>query len=246
MCPSSTRSAKRELIRCFSVWGGGIFEPEIFYETCDQLGILVWQDFLFACASYPTYPGYLQSVESEARANVQLLRHHPSIVIYAGNNEDYQIQQKYNLTYDYDGDKDPESWLRTSFPARFIYEHLLPKVVEEESPGMAYHPSSPWGGGRHTTDSTIGDIHQWDVWHGTMEPYQKLGSMGGRFNSEFGMEAFPHMHTIDSFIDEPEERFHQSLTMDFHNKASGHERRLGTYILENFGVKQDLKVFDRH
>ncbi|PLB51373.1 glycoside hydrolase [Aspergillus steynii IBT 23096] len=225
------------------IWGGGIFEPEVFYETCDELGIMVFQDFLFACASYPTYPEYLQSVEKEARANVQLLRHHPSIVIYAGNNEDYQIQQKYNLTYDYDGDKDPESWLKSSFPARYIYEYLLPKVVEEESPGMAYHPSSPWGGGRHTTDPTIGDIHQWDVWHGTMEPYQKLSSMGGRFNSEFGMEAFPHMYTIDSFVDDPEERYHQSLTMDFHNKASGHERRLGAYILENFNVKQDLKAY---
>ncbi|KAH8429298.1 glycoside hydrolase family 2 protein [Aspergillus melleus] len=225
------------------IWGGGIFEPGVFYETCDELGILVWQDFLFACASYPTYTDYLKSLEEEARTNVRRLRHHPSIVIYAGNNEDYQIQQKYNLKYDYDGDKDPASWLQSSFPARYIYEYLLPKVVEEENPGMAYHPSSPWGGGKHTTDPTIGDIHQWDVWHGAMEPYQRLSSMGGRFNSEFGMEAFPHIHTVDSFLDDPEDRYHQSLTMDFHNKASGHERRLGTYILENFKVKQDLEPY---
>lgn len=123
---------------------------------------MVWQDFLFACASYPTYPEYLVSIEDEARANMRLLRHHPSIVIYAGNNEDYQIQQTYNLTYDYDNDKNPESWLKYSFPARYIYEYLLPKVVEEECPGLPYHPSSPWGGGKHTTDPTIGDIHQWD------------------------------------------------------------------------------------
>ncbi|KAL5343200.1 glycoside hydrolase superfamily [Aspergillus crustosus] len=225
------------------IWGGGVFEPEVFYETCDEFGILVWQDFLFACASYPTYPAYLESVEQEARANMRLLRHHPSIVIYAGNNEDYQIQQTYNLTYDYDSDKNPQSWLKSSFPARYIYEHLLPKVVEEECPGLPYHPSSPWGGGKHTTDPTIGDIHQWDVWHGTMQPYQNLVSMGGRFVSEFGMEAYPHMHTIDAFIDNPEEKYHQSLTMDFRNKARDHERRLGSYILQNFKVKEDFKSY---
>jgi beta-mannosidase len=219
----------------------------------------VWQDFLFACASYPTYPEYLESVEEEARANVRLLRHHPSIVIYAGNNEDYQIQQTYNLTYDYDTDKDPNSWLKSSFPARYIYEYLLPKVVEEECPGLPYHPSSPWGGGKHTTDSTIGDIHQWDgiypsfnfwvtlliilVWHGTMQPYQNLGSMGGRFVSEFGMEGYPHMHTVDTFFDGPDEKSLQSLTMDFRNKARDHERRLGSYILQNFKLKQGFKVY---
>ncbi|KAL4887339.1 glycoside hydrolase superfamily [Aspergillus karnatakaensis] len=225
------------------VWGGGIFEPEAFYATCDELGIMVFQDFLFACASYPTYPEYLDSVEQEARANVRLLRHHPSIVIYAGNNEDYQIQQTYNLTYDYDTDKDPNSWLKSSFPARYIYEFLLPKVMDEECPGLPYHPSSPWGDGKHTTDPTVGDIHQWDVWHGTMQPYQNLVNMGGRFVSEFGMEAYPHMHTIDAFIDNPEEKYHQSLTMDFRNKARDHERRLGSYILQNFKVRQDFKAY---
>lgn len=123
---------------------------------------MVWQDFLFACASYPTYSEYLESVEHEARVNVRLLRHHPSIVIYAGNDKDYQIQQTYNPTYDYENDKEPKSWPKSSFPARYIYEHLLPKVVEEECLGLPYHPSSSWGGGTHTTDPAIGDIHQWD------------------------------------------------------------------------------------
>jgi beta-mannosidase len=90
------------------------------------------------------------------------LRHHPSVIIYAGGNEDYQIQQTYNLDYDYDGDKDPESWLKGSFPSRYIFEYLLPKILVEEDPHTIYHPSSPWGDGKHTTDPTVGDIHQWD------------------------------------------------------------------------------------
>ncbi|OOO13015.1 glycoside hydrolase family 2 immunoglobulin domain protein beta-sandwich [Aspergillus oryzae] len=225
------------------IWGGGIFEPSAFYSICDELGILVWQDFMFACASYPTYPSFLSSIEEEARVNVKRLRHHPSIVIYAGSNEDYQIQEKYHLDYNFETDKDPQSWLKSTFPARYIYEYLLPKVVEEESPTTPYHPTSPWGGGKHSADPTIGDIHQWNIWHGSMLPYQNFPEVGGRFVSEFGMEAFPHRATIEQFIEDEDEMYPQSLTMDFHNKARDHERRLGTYILENFRIKSDFQAY---
>jgi beta-mannosidase len=105
------------------IWGGGIWEEDIFYELCDELGVLVWQDFMFGCGNYPAYPEILRSVEAECVANVGRLRHHPSIVIYAGNNEDYQVQESFGLTYNYE-DKDPQSWLKTTFPARYIYEKV--------------------------------------------------------------------------------------------------------------------------
>ena len=105
------------------MWGGGIWEEEIFYDLCDELGILVWQDFMFSCGNYPAYPEFLDSIEKEGRVNVRRLRHHPSIVLYAGNNEDYQVQESFGLTYDYK-DKDPEKWLKTDFPARYIYERV--------------------------------------------------------------------------------------------------------------------------
>ncbi|KAH0848256.1 Beta-mannosidase B [Fonsecaea pedrosoi] len=226
------------------IWGGGIYEDDSFYEACDTLGILVWQDFCFACASYPTYPSFLGQVEEEARFNVRRLRLHPSLAIWAGNNEDYQVQEKHNLEYDYDGDKDPQSWLKTSFPARYIYEYLLPKIVQEESPGAVYHPSSPWGDGKKTWDPTVGDIHQWNVWHGSMRRYQEIPSMGGRFVSEFGMEAYPHMSTIVSAIaTHPQQQYPGSMTMDYHNRAIDHERRLLTYVAENFRINYDLGAF---
>ncbi|KAE8377273.1 glycoside hydrolase superfamily [Aspergillus bertholletiae] len=184
------------------IWGGGVFEPSVFYSTCDELGIFVWQNFMFACASYPTYPSFLTSIEEEARSNIKRLRHHPSIVIYAGSNEDYQIQEKYHLDYNFETDKDPQSWLKSTFPARYTYEHLLPKIVAEESSATPYHPTSPWGGGKHSADPSIGDIHRWNnlsripLWHGAMLPYQSFPEVGGRFVSEFGMEAFPHRATI--------------------------------------------------
>jgi beta-mannosidase len=152
------REGNQNMIR---VWGGGIYEDEAFYNACDELGVLVWQDFAFACGNYPTYPSYRKSFENEARQNVRKLRNHPSLVIWAGNNEDYQVQERYQLHYNF-ADKDPESWLKSDFPARYYYEHVLPKIVETEHPEAAYHPSSPWGDGKRTADPSVGDIHQWD------------------------------------------------------------------------------------
>jgi beta-mannosidase len=228
------------------IWGGGIYEADAFFDAADEYGVIIWQDFAFACASYPAYPSYLESVETEARQNVRRLRNHPSLVIWAGNNEDYQIVERYGLEYDYERDKDPQSWLKTNFPARYIYEYLLPKVIKEETKGVPYHPSSPFGNGTSTVlkvDPKVGDVHQWNVWHGTMEPYQLLPAMGGRFVSEFGMEAYPHLETLEKCITSEEDRYPGSMAMDFRNKAIGHERRLISYVAENFRIRYDLSGF---
>ena len=148
------------------VWGGGIYEEDIFYDLCDELGILVWQDFMFGCGSYPTWPSLLESIRREATCNVRRLRHHPSIVVYAGNNEDNQVAELHELEYN-PKDNNPKSWLklkadRSTFPARYIYEHLLPDIMAKESPGISYWPSSPFSDGKITSDQTIGDVHQWN------------------------------------------------------------------------------------
>jgi len=222
------------------VWGGGIYEEQAFYDACDELGVLVWQDFMFGCGNYPAFPEILKSIKKEAEENVKLLRHHPSIIIWAGNNEDYQYQESNNLTYDFEN-KDAESWLKTDFPARYIYEKILADACKELIPDTYYHFGSPWGG-KNTTDPTIGDLHQWNVWHGSQEKYQDFDKLVGRFVSEFGMEAFPNIKTIDYFLplgkDDPD-RFPQSSTIDFHNKADGHERRIALYLVENFRYAPD-------
>lgn len=223
------------------VWGGGIYEDQAFYDACDEYGILVWQDFMFGCGNYPAHPDILKSIKREAEENIKLLRHHPSIVIWAGNNEDYQYQESAGLTYDYDN-KDADSWLKTDFPARYIYEKILADVCAELIPDTYYHFGSPWGGGKPTSDPTVGDMHQWNVWHGSQEKYQNFDKLVGRFVSEFGMEAFPHIKTIDAYLpqgkDDPD-RYPQSSTVDFHNKADGHERRIALYLVENFRYAPD-------
>ncbi|KAK1547823.1 glycosyl hydrolase family 2 [Colletotrichum paranaense] len=222
------------------VWGGGIYEEQEFYDACDEYGILVWQDFMFGCGNYPTWPDLLKSIDREARENVKMLRHHPSIVIWAGNNEDYQYAESENLTYDL-ANKDAESWLKTDFPARYIYEKILVDTCKDLIPDTYYHFGSPWSG-EDTRDPTVGDLHQWNVWHGTQEKYQNFDKLVGRFVSEFGMEAFPSVKTIDAYLpkgkDDPD-RYPQSSTVDFHNKADGHERRIALYLVENFRYAPD-------
>ena len=221
---------------------------------------------MFACSSYPTYPELLESIGQEARCNVRRLRHHPSIVLYAGNNEDYQVAEFHKLEYDIE-DKDPESWLRldserSTFPARYIYEYLLPRILAEEtSKDMPYWPSSPFSpGGRLSSDPRTGDVHEWDgkssrflasnsissevctVWHGRQKPYQLYATLGGRFVSEFGMQALPNLDTIKYFAHNASDRHSQSAIMDFHNKAEGHERRIAGYLAENLRDAPNFEV----
>ncbi|KAJ7095340.1 glycoside hydrolase family 2 protein [Mycena belliarum] len=219
------------------VWGGGIYEADVFYSICD---VLVWQDFMFGCGQYPAYQQFLDSVKAEAEQNVRRLRHHPSIVIFAGNNEDYQIAESLNLELDYSDEQ--SDYLKTNFPARHIYERLLPAVVEELS-DTYYHRGSPYSGnGKLTTDQTYGDLHMWRVWHGSQESWHAWDSLAGRFVSEFGMEGFPNIRTVDYWLDaHKSERYPQSRINANHNKADGFERRLACYLVENFKYSYEME-----
>ncbi|GAA5894290.1 hypothetical protein JCM8208_002397 [Rhodotorula glutinis] len=232
------RDGHQQMVR---VWGGGIYESDIFYNICDELGLLVWQDLMFACGSYPAHlPDFRSSVEEEVTQVFKRLRPHACLAIIAGNNEDYQIAEAERLEYDpedLDGD-----WLRTNFPAREFYERTFPKIVNEHA-DVFYSPGSPWGGST-TRDLTEGDVHVWDVWHGEQKPYQDYAGLGGRFVSEFGMEAAPDIRTIDYFLDgDVSERFAQSRTMSAHNKADGFERRLALYVTENIRAGTSLEDY---
>ncbi|KAN0097394.1 glycoside hydrolase family 2 protein [Tylopilus felleus] len=223
------------------VWGGGIYEPDTFYEICDELGILVWQDFMFGCGQYPAYDSFLKLVEIEAEQNVKRLRHHPSIVIFAGNNEDYQLAESINIV---DYSDETSDFRKTKFPARFIYERTLPSIVGKFC-DIHYHRSSPYSApGVVTTDKTLGDLHQWNVWHGSQESWHNWDILAGRFVSEFGMEGYPNMRTVDHWLGgDRTERYPQSRVNSNHNKASGFERRLELYLVENFKHAFDMESY---
>lgn len=221
------------------IWGGGVYEDESFYEACDELGLMVWHDFMLGCGSYPVTRSFLAQIQNEVIVNLQQLNHHPSIVLWCGNNEDHMFADKYPSGYDAD-DKDPENWLKTRWPARIIYDKILPELCAKYSPNIPYHPGSPWGG-KPSNDPTVGDIHSWSVWMKALEmyPYQYYPKLSGRFVSEFGLKSYPSLRTLTGCITDPAERHPQSRTMDAHGKSAsktpwaGDYRNIALYMFEN-------------
>ena len=215
------------------VWGGGIYENDVFYDICDELGLLVWQDFLFGCGIYPAYDWFQKSVQAEAEAALVRLRHHPSIALWCGNNEDYSIAQSRGY-YDssFTGD-----FTTTQFPARAIYERLLPDICARLDPERPYWPGSPYGGS-DANNVKRGDTHAWHVWNENV-PYQDYPETKARFVSEFGMGSLPALSTIEGFTP-PEERYPQSRTIEHHSKSEGGTRKLAGYIIDNVRIPADL------
>ncbi|KAJ7152225.1 glycoside hydrolase family 2 protein [Mycena crocata] len=229
--PTLMRDGNQNIVR---LWGGGVYEPDVFYDTCDELGILVWQDFQFACGVYPAHDSFVASVRKEAEDNVKCLRHHPALALFCGNNEDHQMVLQWGDVKD--------------FPAIKIYEEVLPEVVGALTgpQPVPYHRGSPYGGkGWDTADPTVGDVHQWNVWGGKEYPYQDYVKLGGRFVSEFGIPNHPEMKTIEYWMDGAgKEQYHaQSALMAQHNRAGSFERRLAILMKEGYRVTEDLETY---
>ncbi|CAE6466616.1 unnamed protein product [Rhizoctonia solani] len=232
------------------IWGGGVYEPDCFYDICDELGILVWQDFQFACGQYPAHKEFVANVEAEAEANVRRLRGHPSMALWCGNNEGlsdslFLLKKLLKAIIDY---QQVFQWGISTLPAVVIYEKVLPNVVNRlMGDDVPYHRGSPYGSVKEwdTADPTIGDIHQWEVWAGKGAPYQDWDVMGGRFVSEFGLPCLPNIRTIDYWLQgtDASQRRVQSKAMQQHNKAGSHERRLAVYMNENFWITNNLETY---
>ncbi|KAH9480071.1 Beta-mannosidase B [Psilocybe cubensis] len=223
------RDGNQNMVR---LWGGGVYEPDIFYDICDELGLLVWQDFQFACGVYPAHDAFVASVKQEAIDNVTRLRRHPSIVCFCGNNEDYQMVLQWGGIGE--------------LPARILYEHVFPEIVSElTDPPVPYHRGSPYGGkGWDTADPTIGDVHQWNVWGGKELQYQEYDKLGGRFVSEFGIPGMPSMQTINYWMQGADKYqfYSQSQLMAQHTKAGSFERRFAIVMNENFRLTSDFET----
>lgn len=222
------------------VWGGGVYEHDAFYDACDEMGLLVWQDFMFACGLYPAHAEMQDSVRREARAAVQRLRHHACLAIWCGNNEDYTLAESVGALPGGGG-------TGPGFDAVALYEDLLPAVCAELDPERPYWPGSPYSpaaeGHRNSLDATVGDRHSWEVWHQQMLPYQRYGEVQGRFVSEFGLQSHASLAVLEAALPRAE-RFPESRTLAWHNKAGsgtpdGH-RRLAVYLADNVRVGTTL------
>ncbi|MCU6707359.1 beta galactosidase jelly roll domain-containing protein [Paenibacillus sp. J5C_2022] len=240
-----SKSANMNMIR---VWGGGIYERDIFYAYCDQQGLLVWQDFMFACALYPDYNrDFMASVREEVTQTVKRLRNHPSIAIWCGNNENDWIYEKRYSTGE----------IKTPFYGEKIYHQLMPKLMHSLDSSRFYWPSSPFGGNDHNS-AEEGDRHNWQVWHGYLEP-RRFGeipvidySINGvsfknykkdmtLFSSEFGMHAAANRHTLESSM--PADKFYWlSNEMAYRNKDA-HQPK-GILLMEGYtGIPNDIDEY---
>ncbi|KAF4949304.1 hypothetical protein FSARC_13511 [Fusarium sarcochroum] len=219
------------------VWGGGIVEDDDFYDICDREGILVWQDFLYACGNYPASPDFIANIKVEAEQQVKRVGHHASLALWCGNNEDYMCADG-DRCWEVDYSDTTGPWDKTTFPARGIYEHTLPDIIKASGTDVPYWISSPYGGS-FSNDTTVGDTHCWDVWHGKLSPYQDYKAYTSRFVSEFGFESAPSLSTLHRAITSPKERHAQSRTFDVHDKGPGHQRRYPMYMGENYRFRMN-------
>ncbi|KAK5308933.1 hypothetical protein LTR93_012313, partial [Exophiala xenobiotica] len=214
------------------VWGGGIYETEDFFDACDEMGMLVWHDLAFACGDYPIHDEFLQNIREEVRTQTKRLRGRTSLALICGGNEDFMMLEMFSKVAIND---------EQAYPQRKLYLDVLPKAVSEVAPEVQYWTNSPWGGAS-ANDLTVGDVHQWDVWHGG-KSYQEYKGLSGRFVSEFGMHGFPIMRTVDRFVPSEEDRFPQSKAVDCHNKGHGAETRIARYLSENFRYSLNFEDF---
>ena len=206
------------------VWGGGVYEDNRFYELCDENGILVWQDFMFACSMYPADEAFLENIRQEAIDNVCRLRNHPCIALWCGNNEVLDAWTNWGwkrLSEQRGGGQAERLWEEH----KSIFFKTLPEVVAQYAPQTQYQPSSPYAREDGRRDLTRGDYHYWEVWH-AQKPISEYNRVRARFFSEYGMQSFPELATVRRFAPNPKDWDVTSDVMMAHQRGGVHANEL--------------------
>jgi len=237
--------AKQANMNMIRVWGGGIYEDDSFYKICDELGLLVWQDFPFACALYPYNVEFIENVEQEAIQNIKRLREHPSLALWCGNNEIEGLWKRMlSISGIVEDTKERHKFL-IDFYLR-IFEEMLPRLIKEFDPTRPYWPSSPSSGFisenltlRSSNNPNAGDSHYWAVWHGNM-PFSAYRNFNSRFMSEFGFESFPSLKTIKEFCPIDQYDFNSPI-MENHQKNLAGNQKIMDYMEKRFSIPEDFE-----
>ena len=225
------------------VWGGGVYEDDVFYELCDERGILVWQDFMFACSIYPAEGAWLENVRLEAEDNIRRLRNHPSIAVWCGNNEcnDAWFGWGWNTRYTKQGHPEYDKIIDTQFKRQ--YYEVLPEAVAAFSPGTPYHPSSPWSCYEGTSENSEGDTHFWKVWH-SRAPIADYNTTRSRFFSEYGFQSFPEYASVLRFAPEEHDQDIESEVMMAHQRGGDFANmRIRQYLEDEYWPARDFRTF---
>ena len=242
--------AKEANMNFIRVWGGGIYEDDLFYDLCDEIGILVWQDFLFACAIYPIHDEFLKNAQIEIIQNIKRLRNHPSLTLWCGNNEISMLwpflQFKTGLL------KFGSRKIRKQYKKTYIrfFVRTIPELVRTYDPDHSYWPSSPSNGKVATNQIGLlgflkqnsphyGDSHFWNVWHGGA-PFSAYRRFNSRFMSEFGFESFPSIKTLQTFCSKEDFDFYSPI-MQNHQKNKAGNKKIMNYMKKRFTIPKDFE-----
>ena len=215
---------------CIRVWGGGLYPSDDFYDACDEMGLVVWQDFMFACANYRLTREFEENILTELKDNIRRLRHHASLGLWCGNNEMEMFVKQ--------GEWGAKNEIVSDYVK--MYEYLFPRLLETEDPDRFYWPASPSSGGAfdEPNSENRGDVHYWDVWHGN-KPFTEYRKFYFRYLSEFGFQSFPSIKTVESFT-EPEDRNVFSYIMEKHQRNASANGKIMNYMEQTFLYPNDL------
>ncbi len=223
--------AKEANMNFIRVWGGGIYESNIFYELCDDLGLLVWQDFMFACGAYPEHEEFIQNITEEISYNVKRLQYHPSIAIWCGNNENEWIWHQLK---------------KTSYklmPGYKIFSEVIPALLDEIDPLRPYWESSPFSFDEDPNSITSGNRHQWDIWSNWID-YNQVVHDNSLFVTEFGFQGPANKSTFEKFIPKKEKRIGGEI-FEFHNKQVEGPERVNRFLSAHLplSIKWDEYIY---
>ena len=220
------------------VWGGGYYPSDDFYDICDELGLMVWQDLMYACAFYDLTPEFERSIRLETEQNVRRLRHHASLALICGNNEMEMFMGFANLQMSTgkvgpNGERFEGNHRHVADYVK-MFEYILPGIVRPLAPQTFWWPASPSSGGNFDgpNDPSRGDVHYWDVWHGE-KPFTEYRKFTFRYASEFGFQSFPCLKTVESFT-EPRDRNIFSRIMERHQRNAAANGKILAYLAQTF------------
>ena len=233
--------AKNVNMNMIRVWGGGVYEDDYFYDLCDENGILVWQDFMFACSTYPADSAFLANIRQEAIDNVKRIRNHCSIALWCGNNECQDVYYGWGNRYNYYKEKGVEELTSKQF--KDMYFRCLPEVVEEYGGGISYRPSSPYAFEDTPSDGINGDAHYWGVWHGR-DSIGQYNNVKARFFSEYGFQSFPEFESVKIYAPQERDWSINSEVMMAHQRAGSYANNLiKTYMDSEYRTPDDFPTF---
>ncbi len=226
------KSSVRANFNCLRVWGGGYYPSDTFYDLCDQYGLIVWQDLMFACNVYDVTEEFEDTIVKETIDNVTRIRHHACLGMWCGNNE---LESAWNHWGGFQVESD---YLKADYIKQF--EYILPKSVKRTDASTFYWPSSPSSGGCFDEPDceNRGDAHYWSVWHGLL-PFSDYQNHFFRFCSEFGFQSFPSMKTVMAYTEERDRNIFSSV-MESHQKNDAANGKILYYLSENFYYPKDF------